>query len=409
MSAAPGGRARVRAAGLAILLAGVLHSGAATAARGAAPPEDFYGVNSGSGLVDDAAGRPAAFDAMRAGGLSYVRVDASWNAIEPALPTGGVHAYVWTTYDPFVADLARSGLRWYPMLGYSAPWAASTAGDPFSPPAGDADFAAFAAALAARYGTRGSFWAEHPELPRLPTTTYGIWNEPSNDRFWHGPEATPERYMRLYLAARAAIKVVDPGARVATAGLLDSAVVDANAYLRAMLASAPHARIDAVGWHPYLGEVELILASVRRARSTLDEHGLHGVPIEISEVGWHSGTPDAWRTAWMRELAASLPQANLNVTRLMPYVWSGDAVWRMTNPDGTLAPLGEAYLAGIRDARPALASAPARLATGRRALSGCRIRPRGSRRRWAAVRSCLSRVARPRNSASGRPRATRRA
>ena len=85
---------------------------------------------------------------MRAGGLSFVRVDASWDGVEPVPPIAGHHVYVWAIYDLFVADLARNGLRWYPMVGYSAPWAASTLGDPFAPPAGDANFAAYAGALA---------------------------------------------------------------------------------------------------------------------------------------------------------------------------------------------------------------------------------------------------------------------
>jgi hypothetical protein len=295
----------------------------------------------------------AAFAAMRAGGLSFVRVDASWGGVEPVAPVAGVHTYVWSTYDLFVADLARSGLRWYPMLGYSAPWASSSGADPFAPPAGNADFASFASAFAGRYGSNGSFWVEHPELPKLPTTTYGIWNEPSNPNFWRGADATPSRYMSLYLAARTAIKGADAQARVATAGLLDSGSVDADAYLRAMLDSAPAARtqIDAVGWHPYVGNVDGILASVGRARATLDRYGLNDAPIEISEVGWwRTGFSATQRAGWLRQLAARLPYAAMKVTRLMPYVWTGDPEWQITDPDGSLGEVGSAYLAGIHDA-----------------------------------------------------------
>lgn len=346
------GHACVRVVSYALVVACVVLAFTAVAAGAATVPGDFYGVNSGHTLVGDAASRPAAFAAMRAGGLSFVRVDAPWGQIEPAPPTAGVHTYTWATYDPFVADLARNGLRWYPMLGYSAPWSVSVAGDPFSPPAVDADFASFAAALASRYGSGGSFWAEHPELAQLPTTVYGIWNEPSNDHLWHGPDATPARYMSLYVAAQAAIKSVDPGARVAIGGLLDSGFVDAAAYLRAMLDSAPGARdqIDAVGWHPYLGFVDEILASIARARTTLDRYGLEAVPIEISEVGWHTGFAAEQRARSIHDLAMRLPSAGLNVTRLMPYVWAGDPVWQITDPDGSPGPLGGAYFAGIRDA-----------------------------------------------------------
>jgi hypothetical protein len=263
-----------------------------------------------------------------------------------------VHRYVWTKTDLWVADLARAGLRWYPMLGYSTPWAVSVAGDLFSAPANDGDFAAFVGAFAARYGAGGSFWAAHPELPNLPTTVYGIWNEPSYDHFWRGPAATPARYMSLYLAARAAIRSVDPGARVAAGELLDSGTIDGVAYLRAMLAGAPAGggQIDALAWHPYVGNVDQVLESVGRARATLNQYGLGSVPIEVTEVGAHAGYGTEYRAQWLHDLAAKLPNAGLNVTRLMPYVWSGSADWQITDPDGTPGLVGGAYFNGIRDA-----------------------------------------------------------
>jgi len=371
------GRVCVRATRHALVLASMLLGLVSVNAQAATVPADFYGVNSDATLANDPVARGAAFKTMRAGGLSVVRVDAYWNSIEPAPPVAGVHAYNWATYDSLVADLARNGLRWYPMLVYSAPWASSVAGDSFAPPAGDANYAAYAAALVQRYGASGSFWAEHPELPKLPTTVYGIWNEPSNQQYWHGPEATPARYMRLYLAARAAIKAVDPGARVAAGGLLDSGVVNANEYLRAMLDSAPTTRnqIDALGWHPYVGNLDQVLSSIKRARTTLNQYGLRNVPIEVSEVGWHSGFSRAERVQWMRRLAARLPHARMNVTRLMPYIWNGDPQWQITNLNGSLGQTGHAYFAGIRDASTRTAKVRPGLNVGRR---GTRVRFSGA-------------------------------
>ena len=133
----------------------------------------------------------------------------------------------------------------------------------------------------------------------------------------------------------------------------------------------------------------------------MNDYGLPGIPIEISEVGWHSGVPDAWRVAWMRGLAARLPSANMNVARLMPYVWSGDAAWGMANPDGTLAPLGAAYLAGIDDARSPPATPPRAAGTaGRQAISACRVRRRGSRARAGRVKECAGRAGKRRRGAT---------
>ncbi len=169
-----------------------------TSAARAGVAADFYGVNAGQDVLDDAAGRPAALQTMRLVGLAYVRIDASWDRVEPAAPIAGQHRYDWKVSDEYVADLARQGLRWYPMIGYSTPWAASEDRDPFSPPANDTHYADFAAAIAGRYGPSGSFWARHRELPRTPTHVYGIWNEPNNPDFWRGGQATPARYLRLY-------------------------------------------------------------------------------------------------------------------------------------------------------------------------------------------------------------------
>jgi hypothetical protein len=383
------GRVCARALSHALVLACAMLACATVSARGAAVPAEFYGVNSGAGLVDDPAQRPAAFQTMRAGGLSQVRVDASWSSIEPAAPVAGVHTYVWAKYDLFVADLARNDLRWYPMLGYSAPWATSVTGNPFSAPEGDGAFASFVTAFAQRYGEAGSFWAEHPELPKLPTTVYGVWNEPSKSEFWQGAQATPARYMSLYQAARDAIRSVDPGARVATAGLLDSGTVDGAAYLRAMLDSVPaaaRAQIDAIGWHPYVGGLDEALASVQGARTTLDQYGLDSVPIEISEVGWHTGFTSEQRASAMRGMAARLPHAGLNVARLMPYVWAGDPEWQITNGDGSPGPVSGAYLAGIRDARgpqPIARAVKKKSKKKARAAKTCRSGKRASARKSA--------------------------
>jgi len=406
----------VRAIGhaLALALACILLLGLVADARAATVPADFYGVNSGRALMNDPASRPAAFATMRAGGLSYVRIDASWSGVEPSAPIAGVHTYDWAKTDAFVADLARNGLRWYPMLGYSTPWAAAAGANPFSPPASDADFMLFAAALAGRYGSAGTFWAAHPELSPLPTTVYGIWNEPSNAEFWQGAEATPARYMRLYLTARLAIKAADPAARVATAGLLDSGVVDANAYLRAMLDSVPAARgqIDIVGWHPYVGDLGQIFASIKRARTTLNTYGLANVPIEVSEVGWHSGYPAAQRAAWARGLAATLPHAGLNVTRLLPYVWSGDSEWQLTNPDGSPGPVSQAYLAGIHDAvvaqQPAAAVAPANTSaagTTKPAAKSCKPAKAGKRGKAKAAKKCSSKAKKAKRTGKAKAKA----
>ena len=133
-------------------------------------------------------------DAMRATGLKVVRQDAEWAGVEPQPPAGGRHAYHWEQLDAIAGELARHGLRWRPIVDYSAPWAAAAEGNTKSPPRDDAAFAAYAGALAARYGAGGSFWRAHPGLPNLPVTAFEIWNEPDCPRSGARrptPRATP--------------------------------------------------------------------------------------------------------------------------------------------------------------------------------------------------------------------------
>lgn len=325
------------------LLAGLLAALALSTSAMALPPEPF-GVAIGGDLTNNAAAQPAEFARMRAGGVRSVRVDASWGYVQPTATT-----WQWEAYDALVANLARADMRWYPMLGYSAPWAASVPGDPFTPPASDAMFAAFAAEVARRYGTGGSFWLAHPELPYRPVLNYEVWNEPNYDMFWHGTGATAARYARLYVATRAVIHAQDPAARVVVGGVLDS-YLDGKPWLSGVLASmtvAERAGVDALGWHPYQQEPDAIVSSTRAAASILTSYGLAGRPIEIAEVGFFAyqlPTPKkgkkvvvldwAGRAARIYETTARIMTDVPSVTRFVPYVWGRDSTWGLAYPGG---------------------------------------------------------------------------
>jgi hypothetical protein len=129
-----------------------------------------------------------------------------------------------------------------------------------------------------------------------------------------------------------------------------------------MLDSAPAlGDVDAVSWHPYVGDVTQVLASVGRARSVLDGYGLTATPIEVTEVGLGAGYTPAQRGQWIHDLAMKLPNAGLGVSRMLPYVWTGDPTWQLTDPDGSPGVGGGSYFSGILDAaswQPPVAAAP---------------------------------------------------
>ena len=45
----------------------------------------------------------------------------------------------------------------------------------------------YLAALVERYGPDGTFWTDHPELPKHPLREWQIWNEPHLPAYWDAP------------------------------------------------------------------------------------------------------------------------------------------------------------------------------------------------------------------------------
>jgi hypothetical protein len=278
-------------------------------------------------LFNDLTASPAQIDAqlsaLRATGATVARSDALWQASEPTAPRHGVHAYDWSFDDRIAAALAAHGLTWLAILDYSPPWAQSVPGQPHSPPRQDQDFAAFAGAFAARYGTGGTFWHAHPSLPALPVTTLEIWNEPDNGEFW-APGPDPAGYGGLYLAARAGVDAVDPGARVIIGGLTAP-----TTFLPAMVRAVPAlvGHIDGVAIHPY-GPPAVVLAKVQAARATLTSLGLGAVALYVTEFGWTTDPPGALdyvpegrRPGWIQRTLTALGHLQCGLAATILYTW----------------------------------------------------------------------------------------
>jgi polysaccharide biosynthesis protein PslG len=329
-----------------------------------APGAEEFGV-SVNRLFNDGTYSPQQIDsqltALRATGATIARSDALWEASEPAAPVGGVHHYDWGFDDAIATALARHDLRWLPIIDYSAPWAESVAGVEHAPPSTAADFAAYAAAFAARYGSGGSFWSAHPDLTVLPVGTFEIWNEPDSPHFW-SPVPDAASSAALYTAARDAIAAADPEARVIVGGLSNP-----GAFLPALLAAAPDLRghIDGVGIHPYAPNPLSVLATVGRARTTLAALGLGSVPLYVTEFGWptlpaHSQdwAPERLRPRYIRSTIAALGHTNCGVAMTVLYTWvtperdpaNREDWFGIHSPAGTATPDVRALTAGLRAA-----------------------------------------------------------
>jgi hypothetical protein len=279
-------------------------------------------------LFDDFAYTSAQIDgqlaSLAATGATLARSDALWEATEPEPPVGGVHHYDWRFDDLIATTLAMHGLRWLPIVDYTALWAQSIPGADHSPPSSFADYAAYAGALAARYGSGGTFWREHSGLPELPVLAFEIWNEPDDKAFWT-PTPDPRRYGLLYADARAAIKAVDPAALALVGGLTHPA-----RFLSAMLASEPDLRseIDGVAIHPYAPDPAGVISNVVAARRALESLGLGAAPLYVTEFGWTtqpvgaiSYLPEHLRPGYIADTVEGLARTGCGVAAAVLYTW----------------------------------------------------------------------------------------
>jgi hypothetical protein len=198
---------------------------AAPLAAARSVPQGFFGVMYDHGVAE-APGevQDAQWDLMASSGVESVRTVFSWAGAQPGgrgTPIG------FEATDPVVRRAALRNVSLLPVVFYSPIWARAYRGRFTSPPKRRSDYAAYLAALVARYGPDGTFWAENPDLPRRPVREWQIWNEPHLPAYWDAPEDGPYGYARTYpLMLRAsykAVKRLDPGAKVVLAGITQRA------------------------------------------------------------------------------------------------------------------------------------------------------------------------------------------
>jgi polysaccharide biosynthesis protein PslG len=223
---------------------------------------------------------------MKSMGMTTVRVDAVWGDGEPS-----PGSFDWSTLDQIMASVHAVGMTADLIIDGCPPWAAAQgATGEFAQPAEPSQFAAWAAAVAARYSLQGARYFE-------------IWNEPNIQDFW-SPTPNPAAYTADLVAAYSAIKSADPSAVVISAGLSpagnSSNSIDPVTFLADMYADGAQGSFDALGDHPYTypatpdtdsqgawGEMNQTSPSLR---SLMAEHGDSDKKIWITEFGAPTGT-----------------------------------------------------------------------------------------------------------------------
>jgi hypothetical protein len=179
------------------------------------------------------------------------------------------------------ATLRRLALL--PVVLVAPDWDARHPGEFASPPRDAAPYARFVAALASRYGPRGSFWRENPALPRLPVRDWQLWNEPSFTQFWSDQPFVAD-YVALLRASRKALKAVDPGARVVLAGFTSRSWVS----LARLYKAGARRLFDVVAVHPFSLEVNGVLRILHQDRVVMKHNHDAKKPMWVTETSWPS-------------------------------------------------------------------------------------------------------------------------
>ena len=210
-----------------------------------------------------------------------VRTDVPWSSLEPLVPSQ-IDQRALAFLDHLMADASAAGIRVIATVDSSPCWASSA---PVSllhqcaqgrsglasawPPTNPANYAAFVAYLAQRYGTR--------------LAAIEIWNEPdqANQLYFAGPDK-PQRYAAILRAAYPAIKQANPNVPV-----LAGSLVGANGvFLRALYAAGIKGYYDGLAVHFYT----LTLASLRSIHEVQLASG-DTKPLWLDEFGWSSCWP----------------------------------------------------------------------------------------------------------------------
>jgi hypothetical protein len=274
---------------LAFLAAVVTALALAPAASAKPVSRDFIGITSEDVFAGDANYRAANLTAQSSLGIGLLRQPFDWAQIERA-----PGQYDLSYHDAYVLAAARHGTTILPILFHTPDFhAVRVDGKNACPPRTNASLAAYAQVLVARYGPNGTLWAEHPEVPALPIRSWQIWNEPNLGPYWCG-KANAKQYVAMLRAVGTAIKQVDRGAHIVTAGLPDSKLGYATPlkrFIDQMYAAKAARYFDSLAINSYAKDHRQLGRILGSVRKQMNAHRDRRGQIWITEIGWGDRGP----------------------------------------------------------------------------------------------------------------------
>lgn len=312
---------------------------AAFASTAQALPAGFWGVVPQTNLSAEK------FQRLGRGGVESLRIPIGWAAVQP---NPGA-TYDWSGFDNQIEEAAKAGIKVLPFLtgapewavpGKSVPGAGGLKAPARLPVNGEARTAwvAFLTAAVARYGPAGSFWSEHPGVPRRPIREWQIWNEPNFKYFIAKPN--PAEYGQLVKLSFTALRVADPGAKVVLAGLFSrpkgardrktgkhkSLNWYASDFVEAMYKRTPgvKTKFQSAALHPYTVFAKELPEVTEELRNVLKANGDAAKSLLITELGWSAG-PKKENNYFAKGVAGQARELRTAFTLIKKY----QAKWRL--------------------------------------------------------------------------------
>jgi hypothetical protein len=300
-------------------------------------------VTAGDGLA-----QPGQFDLMRSSGVQTIRAVFNWSVAQPyaswsQVPAGQSGAFVtgsggiptnFAGTDEIVAAAASREMTVLPIVIDAPSWDAGTrVPGGLARPRDNRPYGGYLTTLISRYGPQGSFWRQHPEIPRRPIRSWQVWNEPDLGAYW-ATQPFARSYVALLRVAHSAIRRADSGGKVVL-----GALPNASWRLLRKIYRVPGARgqFDVVDVHAYTKEPSGVITILRLVRATMNKARDRGKPIIAGETGWMSSLHqtahlydfETTEAGQARSLRALLPQLAANRRRLRLaafywYTWMGD-------------------------------------------------------------------------------------
>jgi hypothetical protein len=284
----------------AIALAAAVPSAGAIAPARSAATAPLLGVNISNVDTESPTSADADISSAAALGATVVRSELFWSVMQPSGPA---------SYDPralayadrLMADAAAHHIRVILLVDSSPCWDSSAPAPDLKTcetrnsrangwqPKNPADYAAFVAFLAQRYGAT--------------LAAIEIWNEPDhiNEHFFAGPEKA-RHYAELLRLAYPAIKRANPSVAVIAGSLVGSNGV----FLQALYANGIKGFYDGLAIHYYT----LTLAAVRAIHRVQLANG-DTTPLWLDEFGWSSCWPHQRVQAEQACVTEAVQAANL--------------------------------------------------------------------------------------------------